>query len=316
MTKSADRDATAARPIALPMRLSYRPPLDFAQLLAFIAKRAIPGIESVAIDQYERAVPNPDGSAGWICVRNCGRKPELLLEISGLRPQAIPDAVRRVRRMFDLDADPRAIAAILAQDPLLARALDMHPGLRVPCGWDGFELAVRAVLGQQISVAGATTFARRIVERWGTRLRMPADGPQGLDRAFPTPETLRDAALEEVGLPKARAATLRTLSTAVTEGSLSFAGGQRLEDFVERAVALRGIGPWTAHYIAMRGLAMPDAFPAGDLVLQRRLGAAEGRTRLSESATEARSQRWRPWRAYAVLHLWHLPIETPVCEAA
>lgn len=310
------RSAAATPRGALCLRLVYRPPLDFPQLLAFIAKRAIPGIESVAIDQYERAVPNPDGSAGWIRVRDSGRKPELLLEISGLTPQAIPDAVRRVRRMFDLDADPRAIAAILAQDPLLARALNMHPGLRVPCGWDGFELTVRAVLGQQISVAGATTLARRVVERWGTRLRMPADGPRGLDQAFPTPDALRGASLEEIGLPKARAATLRTLSIAVTEGRLSFAGGQRLEDFVERAIALPGIGPWTAHYLAMRGLAMPDAFPAGDLVLQQRLGAAEGGTRLSERATEARSQRWRPWRAYAALHLWHLPIETPVREAA
>jgi AraC family transcriptional regulator, regulatory protein of adaptative response / DNA-3-methyladenine glycosylase II len=301
---------------ALCLRLGFRPPLDFPRMLAFIAKRAMPGIEAVGSDRYERAIPNSDGSAAWIRVRESDRKPELLLEIGGLAPQAIPDTVRRVRRMFDLDADPRAIAATLAQDPLLARALDMHPGLRVPCGWDGFELAVRAVLGQQISVAGATTLARRIVERWGRPLRMPVDAPQGLDRAFPTPDALRDATLEEIGLPKARAASIRTLSAAVTGSRLSFAGGQRLEDFVGRAVALPGIGPWTAHYMAMRGMAMPDAFPAGDLVLQQRLGAAEGGTRLSERATEARSQRWRPWRAYAVLHLWHFPTETSTSDAA
>jgi len=297
----------------LRLRLGYRPPLDFPLLLAFIAKRAIPGIEHVGADRYERAIPNPgtgaDGSAGWIRVRAIEGKPELSLEIGGVAPQAIPDVVRRVRRLFDLDADPRAIHDTLAQDPLLARALDQHPGLRVPCGWEGFELAVRAVLGQQISVAGATTFARRIVERWGTPLRMPADAPEGLDRAFPSPETLRDATLEDVGLPKARAATIRTVSAAVAEGRLSFAGGQRLEAFVERAVALPGIGPWTAQYIAMRGMAMPDAFPAGDLVLQQRLGVAQGTTRLTERATEAHSQAWRPWRAYAVLHLWHLPAD-------
>ena len=311
-SKSAD-----AMPLGtLRLRLGYRPPLDFPLLLAFIAKRAIPGIEHVGADRYERAIPNADGTAGWIRVRAIDGKPELSLEIGGVVPQAIPDVVRRVRRLFDLDADPRAIRDTLAQDPLLARALDLHPGLRVPCCWEGFELAVRAVLGQQISVAGATTFARRIVERWGTPLRMAADAPEGLDRAFPSPDTLRDASLEEVGLPKARAATIRTVAAAVAEGRLSFEGGQRLEDFVERAVALPGIGPWTAQYIAMRGMAMPDAFPAGDLVLQQRLGPEQGLARLSERATEARSQAWRPWRAYAVLHLWHLPADLAGADTA
>jgi AraC family transcriptional regulator, regulatory protein of adaptative response / DNA-3-methyladenine glycosylase II len=196
----------------------------------------------------------------------------------------------------------------------------LHPGLRVPCGWDGFELAVRAVLGQQISVAGATTLARRLVDTWGTQ--RAAAGPMqaatphpGLDRAFPSPERLRDAALESIGLPRTRAATLRALSAAVAEGRLSFEAGQTLDAFVERATALPGIGAWTAQYIAMRALALPDAFPAGDLVLQQRL-APPGLARLGERATEARSQAWRPWRAYAVLHLWHLPPDPARTEAA
>lgn len=307
------RQASAAKAPSgtLVLRLGYRPPLDFPLLLAFLAKRAIPGIERVNADSYERAV---GPGRAWLRVSAVADRPELKLEIGEADPRGIPDLVRRVRRMFDLDADLRPVHAVFAEDALLSRAIALHPGLRVPCGWDGFELAVRAVLGQQISVAGATTLARRLVDTWGDA--RDAAAPVGLDRTFPSPDRLRDAPLESIGLPKTRAATVRALSAAVVDGRLSFAGGQRLEEFVERAVALPGIGPWTAQYIAMRSMAMPDAFPAGDLVLQQRLGVAQGATRLSERATEARSQAWRPWRAYAVLHLWHLPVDLAVSDAA
>jgi AraC family transcriptional regulator of adaptative response / DNA-3-methyladenine glycosylase II len=175
----------------------------------------------------------------------------------------------------------------------------------VPGGWDGFEVAVRAVLGQQVSVAAAATLARRVVDRFGATLEgMPA----GLDRQFPSPAVLAQAPLETIGLPRTRAATVRGVAQAVVEGRLDFGAGQSLAGFVERCVALPGIGPWTAHYIALRALALPDAFPAGDLVLQQVLGDG---TRLSERATEARSQSWRPWRAYAVLHLWHMATPAP-----
>ncbi|MFZ5638237.1 MAG: AlkA N-terminal domain-containing protein [Pseudomonadota bacterium] len=305
------RRAAAAKIPAgsLRLRLGYRPPLDFQAMLAFVAKRAIPGIERVGEDVYERAI---GPGRAWLRVGAVADRPELQLDIADADPRSIPDIVRRVRRMFDLDADLRAVHAVFAEDPVLRRAIALQPGLRVPCGWDGFELAVRAVLGQQISVAGATTFARRLVDAWGDRRE---GAPDGLDRAFPAPERLRDAPLETIGLPKARAATIRSLAAAVAEGRLAFDSGQRLEDFVERATALPGIGPWTAHYIAMRGLALPDAFPAGDLVLQQRLAPA-GAARLSERATEARSQAWRPWRAYAVLQLWHLPADAARSEAA
>lgn len=313
------KSAAAAPGGTLTLRLGYRPPLDFPLLLAFLAKRAIPGIERVNADSYERVVGTADAPA-WIRVSAIATRPELQLDIDGADPRAIPDIVRRVRRMFDLDADLQAVHAVFADDPMLRRAIALHPGLRVPCGWDGFELAVRAVLGQQISVAGATTLARRLVETWGSQ--RAAAGPMqaatphpGLDRAFPSPERLRDAPLESIGLPRTRAATLRALSAAVAEGRLSFAAGQTLDAFVERATALPGIGAWTAQYIAMRALALPDAFPAGDLVLQQRL-APPGIARLGERATEARSQTWRPWRAYAVLHLWHLPPDIPRTEAA
>ncbi len=309
--KSADKALSGM----LTLRLGYRPPLDFPLLLAFLAKRAIPGIERVNADSYERVIGSIDASS-WIRVRAAAERPELLLDIGNADPHAIPDIVRRVRKMFDLDADLRAVAAVFDADPLLKHAIGLHPGLRVPCAWDGFELAVRAVLGQQISVAGATTLARRLVDTWGEARTDAAAMQIGLDRAFPSPQYLRDAPLESIGLPRTRAATLRALSAAVADGRLSFEGGQRLEDFVERAVALPGIGAWTAHYIAMRALALPDAFPSGDLILQQRLGQHAGVARLTERATEARSQAWRPWRAYAVLHLWHLPALQLQADAA
>jgi AraC family transcriptional regulator of adaptative response / DNA-3-methyladenine glycosylase II len=298
----------------LRLRLGYRPPLDFPAMLAFLRRRAIPGIDRVGAGSYERVIGPIDASA-WIRVTASDAKPELLLEISNTDPRAIPDIVRRVRRMFDLDADLAGVHALFRNEPLLAKAIRKRPGLRVPGGWDGFEIAVRAVLGQQISVAGATTLARRLVETHGEPRVDAPDGLDGagLDRSFPTPERLRDAPLEKIGLPKTRAATLRSLATAVIAQRIHFGPGQRLDAFVESLVALPGIGPWTAHYVAMRALGHPDAFPAGDLVLQQVLG---GDTRLSERATEARSQAWRPWRAYAVLHLWHLANDAAKKERA
>lgn len=303
----AGRQRTEAPNGTLTLRLGYRPPFDFAAMLAFLAKRAIPGIERVDADSYERVIGPADAPTRILVTaaqsRSRGRagdKPELRLEISETDPRGIPDIVRRVRRLFDLDADMQAMHALLLEDALLTKGVRRRPGLRVPGGWDGFEVMVRAVLGQQVSVAGATTLARRLVERHG---ESRASAVAGLDRVFPTPERLVDAGLEAIGLPRSRATTLRALAAAVLDGRLDFCAGQRLDEFVERATALPGIGPWTAHYVAMRALSHPDAFPAGDLVVQQMLGGGE---RLSERETEARSQAWRPWRAYAVLQLWHL----------
>jgi AraC family transcriptional regulator of adaptative response / DNA-3-methyladenine glycosylase II len=170
----------------------------------------------------------------------------------------------------------------------------------VPGCWDGFELAVRAVIGQQVSVASATTVTRRLVDKYGMHR---SGAPAGLDRVFPGPELLASAPLDDIGLPKTRAETLRTLASAVLEGNVDFRVGQDLDEFVGKLTRLRGIGPWTANYIAMRALRHPDAFPAGDVVLQKMLG---GERKLSERQTEAASQAWRPWRAYSVLHLWYL----------
>lgn len=289
---------------ALTLRLGYRPPLDFAAMLDFLRRRSIPGIECIGPDSYQRVIGPPERPS-VIRVSADPKRSELLLQLGQVDPRAIPGIVRRVRRIFDLDADLRIVHATLGKDPLLARGIAQRPGLRVPGGWDGFEVAVRAVLGQQVSVAAATTLARRVVDRFGDAL----DGmPEGLDRQFPTPQALADAPLESIGLPRTRAATVRAVAAAVVDGRLDFSAGQRLETFVARCVALPGIGPWTAHYMALRALALPDAFPAGDLVLQQVLG---GDTRLSERATEARSHAWRPWRAYAVLHLWYLSAPSP-----
>lgn len=288
----------------LTLRLGYRPPLDFTAMLGFLRRRAIPGIEQIDDHSYQRVI-GPAARPSVIRVSADPKRPELLLQLGQVDPRAIPGIVRRVRRIFDLDADLRIVHATLAREPLLARGIAERPGLRVPGGWDGFEVAVRAVLGQQVSVAAAATLARRVVDRFGITL---PGMPEGLDRQFPTPQALAEAPLDTVGLPKTRAATVRAVAAAVADGRLDFAAGQRLDSFVARCVALPGIGPWTAHYIALRALALPDAFPAGDLVLQQVLG---GETRLAERATEARSHAWRPWRAYAVLHLWHLSPPAP-----
>lgn len=305
MAPSAIRRLRSEAPAGrISLRLGYRPPLDFGATLSFLAKRAIPGVERVTADSYERVLGSVDATT-WIRVTADAKKPELLLELSETDPRAIPGIVRRVRRVFDLDADPASIHAAFLGDGLLEDAVQQRPGVRVPGGWDGFEIAVRAVLGQQVSVAGATTLAKRLVETYGDRRKVAREG---LDRAFPSPASIAEAPLERLGLPKARAQTLRTLAAAVLDGRIDFRADQPLEEFVARFVALPGIGPWTAHYVAMRALSHPDAFPAGDLVLRQVLG---GGVPLSEREAEARSQAWRPWRAYAVLHLWHLAGQLP-----
>jgi AraC family transcriptional regulator, regulatory protein of adaptative response / DNA-3-methyladenine glycosylase II len=282
--------------------LPYAPPYDFPLLLGFLGKRAIPGVELVDATSYAR-VFGPHDQSVWMRVSADVAKAALILEVTGhdaARTEVSPEVVQRTRRMFDLDVDLGPVHAALSASMLLQTGIARRPGLRVPGSWDGFELAVRAVIGQQVSVAAATTLTRRLVEKYGT-LRSAA--PPGLDRVFPGPELLADASLEGIGLPQSRAATLRGLAQAMLAGDVNFAADQNLQDFVASITRLRGIGPWTAHYIAMRALRHPDAFPAGDLVLQQMLG---GERRLSERETDAASQAWRPWRAYSVLHLWYL----------
>ncbi len=310
----ADADAHADR---LVLRLGYRPPYDFAAMLDFLRGRALPGVERVDADAYARVIAGEDGApAGWLRIaawpgdRGAGEMHALRLELDAAQAPRLLAIVGRLRRMFDLDADPDAIGAALGADPRLRPLLRQRPGLRIPSGWDGFEIAVRAILGQQVSVAAARTFAARIAQRFGQTLHAPfADG---LTHLFPTPLQIADADLAEIGLTRARADAVRTVARAVLEGDVDFRVDRTLEDFVARWTALPGIGPWTAHYIALRAMGHPDAFPADDLVLQKAL-PADG-SRLTATALTAHAERWRPWRAYAVLQLWRDAMAAPLSQ--
>ncbi|TAL83956.1 MAG: DNA-3-methyladenine glycosylase 2 family protein [Rhodanobacter sp.] len=294
------RQPRAATGDALVLRLGYRPPYDFTALLAFLRTRALPGVEMVDEHAYARVFGTPT-APGWLRLSALpDGEHALRLELQGAPPDQMLPLVTRLRRMFDLDADPQAIAATLGVTAVLKPLLRKRPGLRLPGGWDGFEIAVRAVLGQQVSVAAARTLATRIVQRFGE----PLDDPPapGLERLFPTPQRLADADLREIGVTNARAATIRAVARALLDGRVNFRREQPLETFVARWEALPGIGAWTAHYIAMRALSHPDAFPAADLILRR--AAAGDRPELTTRALEVLAEAWRPWRAYAVMHLW------------
>lgn len=294
------RQPHADKSDALVLRLGYRPPYDFASLLAFLRGRALPGIEQVDESSYAR-VFGPAEAPGWLRLSAWpGGEHALRLQLHCPQPAQMLALVTRIRRMFDLDADPQAIACALQVEATLRPLLRKRPGLRLPGSWDGFEIAVRAILGQQVSVAAARTLASRIVQRFGVAL--PEPPAPGLERLFPAPQALADADLREIGVTTARAATIRGVARAMLDGRIDFCAEQPLDEFVARWVALPGIGEWTAHYMAMRALSHPDAFPAADLIL-RRAAARDGET-LSTKALAARAEAWRPWRAYAVIHLW------------
>ena len=280
------------------VRLAFRPPLDWSGLLGFLAPRATPGVEAVTDGVYRRTIAIGDG-AGTIEVRAAAGEPHLLMRVRLARPERLLQVVARARRLFDLDADPVPIADHLAASPELTPLVARRPGLRVPGAWDAFELAVRAVLGQQVTVRGATTLAGRLVRAFGTPLDRAEDG---LTHLFPRPEALAHAELASIGVPRARAATIRALAGAVASGEVVLDASRGLEDAVARLAAVPGIGAWTAHYVAMRALGEPDAFPAADLGLRRALGNGAGR--LAPARVAERAEAWRPWRAYAVMHLW------------
>ena len=283
---------------AIELQLPWRPPYDFNALLAFYARRAIRGVEFVDAGSYRRTLVI-DGEPGWIEVSAIEDELALRLRVHDVRPARLGTLVARVRRMFDVDANPAAIMQAFRRDKLLRPLVRRWPGQRLPGAWDAYELAVRAVLGQQISVAAAHTLASRIVERFG--IPHESSAVAGLGALFPTPDLLADAPLESTGLTRARAATIRGLSRACADGSLDLSSFQSLEEFVKRLSELPGIGAWTAQYIAMRAQSRPDAFPAGDLVLRKLAGDGVA---ITERAMESIAEAWRPWRAYAVMLLW------------
>jgi AraC family transcriptional regulator of adaptative response / DNA-3-methyladenine glycosylase II len=294
-------------PGGLTIRLAYRPPYAWKQMMRYLSARVIPGVEAVQEEggelHYVRSV-RLGGIDGWLRVSHLPGRCQLRLEAaSALAPVLMPLAAR-VRGQFDLDANPAAIEEHLAHDSLLAPAIADAPGLRVPGAFDIFELAVRAVLGQQVSVAGATTLAGRLAARYGQR----ADTPfSGVSLHFPTPgelACLSTDALVRIGLPRSRARTLLELAEFARNGGLRFAPGVSLHDVVARHETVFGIGEWTAQYIALRGLHFPDAFPAGDLGLQKAASGTAG-GRLDERSLLSRAVAWAPWRAYAAVLLWH-----------
>ena len=277
-------------------RLGYRPPYDWRSLLAFLAGRATPGVEQVVDGIYHRSIVF-NGKHGVLNVRQLPRTHALEVRIRFPEPAGLLQIVTRVRAMFDLSADPATIAGNFRHDPLVGPLLKRYPGLRVPGAWDGFELAVRAILGQQVTVRGATTLAGRLVQTHGELLQFADSG--GLTYVFPTAQALAAARLR--GLPAARVRTIQSLAQMVAAGELRFNDGVPDEGFLARFKSIAGIGDWTAQYVAMRGFNEPDAFPAGDLVLLRATGSGRA---LTPATLCKRAEDWRPWRAYAAMYLW------------
>jgi AraC family transcriptional regulator of adaptative response / DNA-3-methyladenine glycosylase II len=279
--------------------LRYRPPYDWPSVLSFLRARAIDGIEIVRDQSYARTI-DLDGLHGTVLVEPTGRD-ALRATVRVPRLSVLPTIIGRLRRVFDLAADPLTIGTQLAEDPVLAPLVAARPGLRVPGAWDGFELAVRAVLGQQITVSAGVALARRLVTTCGDPLLAPAGA--GLTHVFPHAARVAAADLSSLGMPRSRAAALSALAAAVVADPHLFGPRRSLEDAIARLRRLPGIGEWTAQYIALREMREPDAFPAADVGLMRALGRAEGR-RLTPAALLDRAERWRPWRAYAAQHLW------------
>jgi AraC family transcriptional regulator of adaptative response / DNA-3-methyladenine glycosylase II len=280
------------------VRLAYRPPYDFAALLAFFAKRAIPGVEQVDAQRYRR-VFIIDGLVGSLSVETIADDDALRLQIEFPDATQVPKIVERVCRMFDLDADIAAVNARLGRRAPLRRCIARHPGQRLPGGWDGFEIAVRAVLGQQITVAAARTLTERVVRKFGVEVELMQSGKVYL---VPTPQALAEADLGGLGITGARIATLRSIARAVGDGRVGFGPEQTLDEFVEGWTALPGIGAWTAHYMAMRALSHADAFPAADIVLRK--AVMRDGSLVSAKVLQEMAEAWRPYRSYAVLHLW------------
>jgi AraC family transcriptional regulator of adaptative response / DNA-3-methyladenine glycosylase II len=278
---------------SLPLTLGHRPPLAWDAMLAFLSARATPGVELVGDGTYARTI-RIGGAVGTIVARHVPDRRAVRVDVSGSLSRTLVPLAARLRRAFDLDAHPGAIDAHLARDPALRARVGRTPGLRVPGCVDGFELATRAVLGQQVTVRGATTLAGRLAEAFGDPIETPLPS---LARLAPTADRIASAsqrAIAAVGLPATRARTLLVLAEEVARGRLVLEPHADVDATIAALERLPGIGPWTARYVAMRALGAPDALPTGDLALRR---AVRG-------DLDRRAERWRPWRAYAAMHLW------------
>jgi DNA-3-methyladenine glycosylase II len=276
--------------------LAYQPPYDWPALLGFLSARAIVGLETVVEGVYSRSI-DLHGVHGTFSIRPA-TSDALELSLDFPEAAAVPEIVARVRRMFDLDADLSTIHRYLAVDPLMARLIAERPGLRVPGAWDGLELAIRAVLGQQITVAAAIRLAGKLVAQYGTPL---SSALPGLTHVFPQASVLADADLAALGMPKSRGRTLSGVAQALLDDPRLFEPCR--EGGVARLLALHGIGDWTAQYIALRQLREMDGFPNGDVGLINALAALEGGP-VTAKQLLLRAEGWRPYRGYAAQVLW------------
>ena len=284
------------------LTFSYLPPYEHQALLKFLAQRAVPGLELCPDQDFQfarvvRFTADQQSHLGWVALRFEPSAYQVHVTHSETLRPVLPQLMQQMRWALDLDTDPAAI------EPVLAKDFSHCAGWHVPGTWDGFELAVRAVLGQQITVAAAKTLTQRLVHTLGESLTTPWSE---LTHAFPTPAVLQDVAdetLGQLGIVRQRQRAIKALAQAVCEGRLNLHPGVDLPATLATLLSLHGIGEWTAQYIAMRALGWPDAFPSGDVVLQQRLGVRGGPQ--SARAANALSQVWQPWRSYAVIRLWH-----------
>ncbi|MDQ2766150.1 MAG: hypothetical protein M3Y30_03235 [Gemmatimonadota bacterium] len=278
-------------------RLSYIAPLDWTRLVRFLSARSVKGVESVRDDAYLRTVRLGDHT-GWIRVRDAPAKHALAVEVAPTLAPALASLRERLINLFDLGARPDIIGAHFARDPILGDSVAQRPGLRVPGAFDGFELAVRAILGQQITVKAATTIAGRFVAAFGDPLETPY--PE-LTHLSPTASRVASASVDEIaslGIIQTRARSIIAIASEMESGRLELRPGAHPDAVIAKLVALPGIGAWTAHYIAMRALRWADAWPKEDIALRNALG------RVTPKRADELSQPWRPWRSYATLHLW------------
>jgi len=288
------RHASTLREDEYVLKLRFRPPYQWESMLGFLAARATPGVEAVEHGSYRRSIVLGN-LQGYFEVSLAEEPDTLNVRIQFPDPRSLFLISERIRRMFDVNADWQPIARRLRTDPMLQAEVSAHPGVRLPGCWDGFELATRAILGQQVTVKGATTLAARLVRAFGGRL----SAPNGLTHLFPRPDVLADAKLSDIGLPASRAEAIQALARTVCNGKIDFGRVADRDAFLKQLAELPGIGQWTIEYVAMRALGEPDAFPSGDI----RLLQATGMT--SPSALESRAEKWRPWRAYAAFYLWN-----------
>ena len=281
------------------LTMPYRPPYDWDRMLAFFQGRAIPGVEWVADGVYRRTI-RLSTTRGTLSVGHAQKGHALELDVCMTDSRELIRVIERARRMFDLDANPRAIHQTLNQDPLLAERIRKIPGLRLPGSWDPFETTMRAVVGQQISVKGAVSQLGRIARLFG--VPHDGEGEPHLTRLFPNAAEMLVADMAAIGMPQKRKETLRQIAQHIFSGSLHLETVGELSRFVDIMTAIPGIGDWTANYVAMRALGEPDAFPASDLGIMKALQMGDTRPTVKQVA--ARAEAWRPWRAYAAIYLW------------